>query len=616
MALTKIGSIGINTGIAFAGVTTIATLNGSDSVLSVGGTVNFVSDVSIGGTVSIAGTLTYEDVTNVDAVGLITARDGIKVGSGITLSPDGDIFFTGIMTGNGSGLTGVANTDVIFTDKLSIGDSPELLSVGVGSDLRLFHDSNRSAINNATGELRILSGSDVIIGKRSAADSSYSEQLAAFKVDGAVELYHDNSKKLETASGGVTVTGTLAATAVTGDGSGLTGIGGTDFIHSEQINNSGITTSQAFVPTTGQLSHRNIFINGDMTIAQRSTSESSSNGGYQTVDRFKYPYSNNSANLTQAQVDVASGTTPYTLGFRKSYKITNGNQTGGAGSGDRCRLQVNIEAQDIANSGWNYLSSSSFITLSFWVKSSVAQNFYGSIRTPDGTEYGYSFETGSLTADTWTKITKTIPGDSNLTFDNNAELGWNMDIAQFLGTDYTSSSNTMNQWAAYDGNARTPDNTGTWFTTNGATWEITGLQLEVGSVATDFEHRTFAQELLLCRRYCNVWKSKNANKDYIIPAKVTDGDDAYTVYENPVQFRSTPTIVISSADHIKVNYGSSQQNGPVNFSQRNFDNEYENRLFLNFDLNSNVLTSGDMVFLAFTDNTADGTGTFTLDAEL
>ena len=98
MALTKIGSIGINTGIAFAGVTTIATLNASDNVLSVGGTVNFVSDVSIGGTVSIAGTLTYEDVTNVDAVGLITARDGIKVGSGITLSVDGDIFATGVTT--------------------------------------------------------------------------------------------------------------------------------------------------------------------------------------------------------------------------------------------------------------------------------------------------------------------------------------------------------------------------------------------------------------------------------------------------------------------------------------------------------------------------------------
>ena len=125
MALTKIGSIGINTGIAFAGVTTIATLNGSDSVLSVGGTVNFVSDVSIGGTVSIAGTLTYEDVTNVDAVGLITARDGIKVGSGITLSVDGDVFATGVVTattfsgtfsGDGTSLTGVASTDNIRTN--------------------------------------------------------------------------------------------------------------------------------------------------------------------------------------------------------------------------------------------------------------------------------------------------------------------------------------------------------------------------------------------------------------------------------------------------------------------------------------------------------------------
>ena len=92
MALTKIGSIGINTGIQFTGVTTIATLNASDNVLSVGGTVNFASNVSI------AGTLTYEDVTNVDSVGLITARNGLVVGSGITLSKDGDIFATGVTT--------------------------------------------------------------------------------------------------------------------------------------------------------------------------------------------------------------------------------------------------------------------------------------------------------------------------------------------------------------------------------------------------------------------------------------------------------------------------------------------------------------------------------------
>ena len=224
MALTKITGQVINdtTGLV-VGVTTVGGgVSAVDGFFS--DILTATGDASFSGNVSVAGTLTYEDVTNIDAVGIITARSDVLVGSGITLSPDGDIFFTGIMTGNGSGLTGVANTDVIFTDKVQVGDSPELISVGVGSDLRLFHDSNRSAINNATGELRILSGSDVIIGKRSAADSSYSEQLAAFKVDGAVELYHDNSKKLETASGGVTVTGTVAATSYTGDGSSLTGI--------------------------------------------------------------------------------------------------------------------------------------------------------------------------------------------------------------------------------------------------------------------------------------------------------------------------------------------------------------------------------------------------------
>ena len=220
MALTKIGSIGINTGIAFAGVTTIATLNASDNVLSVGGTVNFVSDVSIGGTVSIAGTLTYEDVTNVDAVGLITARDGIIVGSGITLSVDGDGFFTGVVTattfsgafsGDGSSLTGVANTDVIFTDKLSLPDNGRV-NLGISSDLQIFHNTSDSVISQSaagTGDLKILSGG--------------AQSIECVKA-GAVNIAHNGSTKLATTSSGVTVTGTVAATSYTGDGSSLTGI--------------------------------------------------------------------------------------------------------------------------------------------------------------------------------------------------------------------------------------------------------------------------------------------------------------------------------------------------------------------------------------------------------
>ena len=155
MALTKIGSIGINTGIQFAGVTTIATLNASDNVLSVGGTVNFVSDVSIGGTVSIAGTLTYEDVTNVDAIGIITARSEIKVGSGITLSKDGDIFATGISTFS-EGIAG----DLLIDDKIvHRGDTDtairfpaaDTITAETGGSERVRISANgRVAVGNAT----------------------------------------------------------------------------------------------------------------------------------------------------------------------------------------------------------------------------------------------------------------------------------------------------------------------------------------------------------------------------------------------------------------------------------------------------------------------------------
>ena len=159
MSLTKIGSIGINTGIAFAGVTTITTLNSSDVVLSVGGTVNFVSDISIGGTVSIGGTLTYEDVTNIDSVGLITARNGIVVGSGITLSKDGDIFATGITTiQTGGTFNGVFDFPVggtlrFFTDSSLVGI---LSSRTDGANFLLSDDDTTSKFRSVDGRLHII----------------------------------------------------------------------------------------------------------------------------------------------------------------------------------------------------------------------------------------------------------------------------------------------------------------------------------------------------------------------------------------------------------------------------------------------------------------------------
>ena len=275
MALTKIGSIGINTGIKFAGVTTITTLNSATDTLT------------IGGPVSIAGTLTYEDVTNVDSVGLITARDGIVVGSGITLSKDGDIFFTGIMTGNGSGLTGVANTDVIFTDKLQVGDSPELISVGVGSDLQIYHESNNNYINATNGTL-FVRGSDLILEDAGGNDYVVCTDTGT---GGSVTLKHEGSTKLVTASGGVTVTGTVAATSYTGDGSSLTGI---------EVGLSTASAQVSGITTVVDLSKDDIRLDctGLVTIDTKGGSEGSNhtlrivNSGISTVSfnsYFKFP---------------------------------------------------------------------------------------------------------------------------------------------------------------------------------------------------------------------------------------------------------------------------------------------------------------------------------------
>jgi len=298
--------------------------------------------------------------------------------------------------------------------------------------------------------------------------------------------------------------------------------------------------------------NKNLIINGAMQVAQRGTSSTST--GYHTVDRFRHTGSGTDEAPTFAQVDVASGTTPYTLGFRKAFKITNGNQTGGAGAGDAIVLGYKLEAQDMANSGWNYLSSSSYITLSFWVKSSVAQNFYGRLTTTDGTQQNYPFETGSLSADTWTKITKTIPGNSNLQFDNNADKGIDIEWMMFRGTNFTDSGVTLNAWAAYASGTRTPDNTTTWYTTNDATFEITGVQLEVGSVATDFEHRSFAEELTLCQRY---YYKQSANDNQFFRGMGMADVDGNSIELNspfPVTMRVAPSALEQSgtASHYKI----------------------------------------------------------------
>ena len=321
------------------------------------------------------------------------------------------------------------------------------------------------------------------------------------------------------------------------DGSALTGIN-TAFGSGTSINTSGIITATAFVPTQGQLSNRNLVINGAMNVAQRATSSTTS--GYGSVDRFSIQNTGTDEAPTHAQVDVASGTTPYTLGFRKGLKITNGNQTSGAGAGDYIKVVNKLEAQDIANSGWNYKSASSFITLSYWVKSSVAQTFFVRVTALDSPVYNFPFSY-SVSANTWTKVTKAIPGNSNLVFNDDNGTGLDIEWTLFRGTNTTGSGATLDTWAAYDSSQRQPDNTSTWYTTNDATWEITGVQLEVGSVATPFEHRSFGDELLRCQRYCY---ADRGSEDYhaVAQGHFNGSSTAITMLYTPVCMRAAPTL--------------------------------------------------------------------------
>ena len=245
----------------------------------------------------------------------------------------------------------------------------------------------------------------------------------------------------------------------------------------------------------GGLSHRNIIVNGAMTVAQRGSSVSATSGGYTTVDRFLQSVSNLNNNPDVAQASISSGGA-YDAGFRKSYKVTNGNNN--ADSNDQSKIHYKIESQDIACSGWNSVDSNSKVTFSFWVKSSVAQTFVIHIHADDSDKV-YAFEYSATTS--WTKITHTIPGASGLTFNNDNGVGLNIQWYLYMGTDKTDNSFTYNAWGSHNGSARSRDMTTTWQTTDDATFEITGVQLEVGDTATSFEHRRFGEELLRCQRY-------------------------------------------------------------------------------------------------------------------
>ena len=332
------------------------------------------------------------------------------------------------------------------------------------------------------------------------------------------------------------VTGNVTGN-VTGDATGLSG--------NPSINTTGIVTATSFVPTVGQLSHRNLIINGDFQVAQRASS--SNNNGYTSVDRWKIESSNITHNSTKSQQSLSSSDTPYTLGFRRFARIALA-QAGVVAANSYVEFHHKMEAQNVSNSGWNYNSTSSFITLQFWFRCSTNQTFYAWVTSTDGTNKRFTFSFTASGNNAWTKVTKTIPGASGIQIDNDNGEGFNVVIAPFYGTDYTGSV-SLDTWVTKNDATHSPDYASTWLTAGASTFDITGVQLEVGPVATPFEHRSYADELRRCQRYFIRIPDQNASSGYYFLAQGAGHDNNAFLcnFHFPTTMRSNPSLTTTGS---------------------------------------------------------------------
>ena len=301
--------------------------------------------------------------------------------------------------------------------------------------------------------------------------------------------------------------------------------------------------------TSDTLSFRNLMINGAMRVAQRGTSTTTE--GAFLLDRWKVGWSGQDEAQTVAQHALTSSDTgPWAKGFRYSLHITNGNQSSGAGASDDTWIKYVMEDQDLCTSGWDYTDSNSKATLSFWVKASVAQTYYVILETRNGTSRQFSFDV-PVSANTWTKITQVIPGDSSFQCDNDNGEGLHIYFVPFYGTGKTSSGHTIDSWHNTDGGDQCPDMTSTWWTTNDSTFEITGVQFEVGDTATEFEHRSYGDELARCERYYEVQRMNTGTGGYYAHSNAATGN---TRYHNMSEFRchkrASPTVTLVATANV------------------------------------------------------------------
>jgi hypothetical protein len=294
---------------------------------------------------------------------------------------------------------------------------------------------------------------------------------------------------------------------------------------------------------------RNRIINGAMVIDQRNAGASiTANNGVYAVDRFRtYMSQSSKGNIQQnaGSVTPPAGFSNY-LGFTSTsaYAVL---------SGDYFVISQYVEGFNTADLNFGTANAKT-VTLSFWVQSSLTGTFGGSLEN-SAFNRSYPFTYSIPTASTWTQISVTIAGDTTGTWVGATNgIGIRVNFSLGVGTTY---SGTAGAWAGSDFQSATGATSVVG--TSGATFYITGVQLEVGSQATSFEYRQYGQELALCQRYFfktfaqGTAVAQNVGVLGAIPSW-SGGGSLNSIVNLPVTMRATPTIVAFNPSAANSNY--------------------------------------------------------------
>ena len=319
-------------------------------------------------------------------------------------------------------------------------------------------------------------------------------------------------------------------------------VGGGVTISESGIEASGIGITCASINGTQIGGRRNLIINGAMQIAQRSTSAVNISGGktWSDVDRFGQWTTTAHGNWKSGEQAADAPTD-----FQYSRKITS-LAANTATTSMYHTIRYTVEGYDAKQLNCGF-SSAKTVTLSFHVKSSLTGTF-GLNFTNSANDRSYSTTYAISAANTWERKTITLTMDTTGTWPTTNAVGLEINWVLAMGSSYQTS--TLNQWQA---NWRFPDTgTNALLTTNGATFQLTGVQLEVGSQATAFEHRSYAEELALCQRYY-YRNGASDNKVVLFNDYNNNTNNFWANIALPTTMRAAPTLTatgISGGDSL------------------------------------------------------------------